>query len=492
MSRPPSADTAPVKTRALTGTALAMTVASLLAACGGGGLGKVPRPPGVGVEVNVSNTPGAQAETMIAVDPNDPQTLVAGANDISSDLESGTEAGFGGMRAFSSTDGGRTWKTTAALPLPGGIRRGDGCTSDPALAIDLKGRQYYGFIHIPRCMPDYFGTQVYVAHRANATSAWQVGSKPAAPASVPFADDKPMIVVDEGASSRHRDRLYLVFTRMTKAGAGIVITHSDDGARTWSRTSPVSPVTKRQFPVFAGLAVLPNGAAVATWTTDGVVRLARSPDGVRFGRARTLGKLDLPPKPRKKSRKSGGDANECHGTPLPAQPGRCITPGPTIAVDTSAGPRAGTIFTAWAERGADGTIDVVSETFSPSLHPGPTVQFTGIGKSDQMQPAIAVDRQTGTAWLCYYDSSGDWTRVHVMYTCTASRDGGQTWTTPIAAASSESDATQPGMRTWFNFGDYQGVVAAKGLAHPIWTDARAGGLNSTEIYTTTLSESAMH
>jgi hypothetical protein len=471
---------------------LAASLALLASACGGGGLGAASRPAGEGLEVNVSNAPGAQAETMLAVDPSDPKILVGGSNDILTDQVTGTEAGFGGMRAYSSTDGGRTWQQTVALPLPGGINRGDGCTSDPALTVDLQGRQFYGFVQMPHCLPDYFGMQLYVAWRANATAPWRTSAIPVAATRVPHWDDKPTLIADLGRASRHRGRLYIAFTRFTKAAAQIMISHSDDGAGHWSTATPVSPPVnvKKLGVTGAGLASLPNGSIAATWEAGtGVVYLAKSADGVRFGAPHALGKLPIPLPKKKKLTEEEAD---CKGIPVPSQPGRCISAGPTVAADTSGGPHAGTIYTAWVERDPDGTTDVVERSFSPSLVAGPSIQFSGAGKSDQMQPAITVDRTTGTVVLCYYDSSGDWTRIHVLYTCTESRDGGSTWTTPIAAASQVSDATQPGMHTWFNYGEYQGVAAANGEAHPMWTDARAGGLNSTEIYTTTLNESALH
>jgi hypothetical protein len=460
----------------------------LASACGGGGLGTVSRPAGAGLEVNVSNAPGAQAETMVAVDPSDPNVLVGGSNDI---LGDGEDAAFGGMRAYTSTDGGKTWKTTAALPLPGGMSRGDGCTGDPTLAVDLKGREFYGFIHVPHCLLDYFGMQLYVAWRPSATAPWRTSATPVAPVRVPHLDDKPALIADLGRTSRHPNRLYIAFTRITKTTAAIMISHSDDGALHWSGATPVSPVYKKLGPSYGGLASLPNGAVAASWERqDGSVYLAKSTDGVRFGAPHLLGRLPVPPL--KKKKKYTEAELECKGVPVPSQPGRCISAAPSIVADTSAGSHAGTIYAAWTEKGADGSTDVVERSFSSNLTAGPSIQFAGTGKSDQMEPAITVDRTTGTVVLCYYDSSGDWTRIHVMYTCTESRDGGSTWTTPLAAASQVSDATQPGMRTWFNFGEYQGIAAANGQAHPFWTDARAGGLNSTEIYATSLSESALH
>jgi hypothetical protein len=40
--------------------------------------------------------------------------------------------------------------------------------------------------------------------------------------------------------------------------------------------------------------------------------------------------------------------------------------------------------------------------------------------------------------------------------------------------------------TSFEYGDYAGLAAANGVAHPMWTDTRDLASNGEEIYTTAL------
>jgi hypothetical protein len=39
----------------------------------------------------------------------------------------------------------------------------------------------------------------------------------------------------------------------------------------------------------------------------------------------------------------------------------------------------------------------------------------------------------------------------------------------------------------FQFGDYEGLAVAGGIAHPVWTDARDLQARGEEIYTSTLT-----
>src|SRR5438874_2183859 len=92
------------------------------------------------VDVPVSRAPGPQSEVAVAVAPNDPRVLLAGSNDTASDT----------MRVYSSTDGGASWSSASGPPLPGGLLAACDST-DPAVAIDGRGRQYYAFVALKRC-----------------------------------------------------------------------------------------------------------------------------------------------------------------------------------------------------------------------------------------------------------------------------------------------------------------------------------------------------
>ena len=107
-------------------------------------------------------------------------------------------------------------------------------------------------------------------------------------------------------------------------------------------------------------------------------------------------------------------------------------------------------------------------------------------RSDEFWAQSALDRSSGALWICFYDTSGDPKARKARYTCTVSRDGGRSWSRTVHAASVFSDETQKGAA--YEYGYYQGLAAAHGIAHPIWTDTRRLHTLDEEIYTTRLTE----
>src|SRR3970040_76159 len=108
--------------------------------------------------VNVSRLPGPQTQPAITVDPRNDRVLLAGSNSI----EEGT------MRIYMSGDGGGTWETTLAHERPAKLL--DSCSSDPGVAIDTQGRQYYSYVRAVPC-PSGGPQRAYVVCRAGAGGA---------------------------------------------------------------------------------------------------------------------------------------------------------------------------------------------------------------------------------------------------------------------------------------------------------------------------------
>src|SRR5205807_4485324 len=89
-----------------------------------------------GTNVDVSNECGPQSETFIAINPSNPKQLAAGSNEIFR-LP---------MRAYFSSDGGKTWGGSD-LPLPPVIgTNGVDFGSDPGVAFDSSNNLYYSYI----------------------------------------------------------------------------------------------------------------------------------------------------------------------------------------------------------------------------------------------------------------------------------------------------------------------------------------------------------
>ena len=431
------------------------------------------RPLAAGPEVNVSNLPGAQDEPTISVDPTNPAILLAGSN-------SRREAT---MRVYSSTDAGITWTTGTLYPTPAGRRKS--CAADPGVAIDLDGRQYYSFLRSAPCRRE--APRLFVASRADPAAPW---SRPVlvAPLGRARLDDKPAIAVDVTPASRFANRVYVAWTRVARnASLSIVLSHSDDAGRSWSPPVKVSGASRQVS--YASISVARDGAVYVAWDDmeNFAVKVARSTDGGnRFGPGQKAASFSIVTIPHCGS-----------GIVIPAQRLTCARPNPIVSVDRSSGPYSGRVYVSYArtefygDQGAYITVfDAELRRLSASVgrYEGPPVAPPlGDARADQFWPQSAVDVTTGAVWVCFYDTRGDPERKRVLYSCTISRDGGETWAQPLPAASAASDETQPGADVR-EFGDYEGLTVAGGVAHPIWTDTRDLATLAEEIYTTSLPE----
>lgn len=241
--------------------ALAVTVAVTMAEAGG----NAARPGGS--EVDVSNLAGPQTNATIAVDPRNPSVLLAGSNSL---LE-GTE------RFYTSTDGGLTWASGTVTPPAADILTT--CPSDPGVAIDRSGRQFFSFDRVTPCRSDA-PSRVYVVRRDGPAGAWSVPVL-VAPLGSARVDDKPAIAVDTSPASPHVGRVYVAWARVSRLIVySIVLSHSDDHGRTWSR--PVKVNHGGDELNYASIGVARNGTVYVGWTDSSrySVLISRSTDGV--------------------------------------------------------------------------------------------------------------------------------------------------------------------------------------------------------------------
>jgi hypothetical protein len=433
-----------------------------------------------GPEVDVSDDPRVQSQASIAVNPTNDRVLVAGSGNWGRKT-----------RAYSSTDGGSTWTASADPPLPAGVPQT--CAfGDSSVGIDRLGRQYYAFIVGLTCgrIGSAVGTpELFVARRAGAKAPWRTPARPVAALSpgdalLPGeADDKPWLAIDDSPTSPHTNRAYVVWTRSGGSeGIRVLLSHTDDGAHTWS-----APVRVNDRPLVNGaitsVAVGPNGDVYVTWDDIAArtISIVRSTDGGHhFGSTRLVA--------RERSLRTA--SCDPPGTSIPADPRRCVTADATAAVDDSSGRYAGRVYVSYADSGRNHGWRVFVAAYDPALEPlneKLVDPADGATLSDQFQPAAAVDSSTGTLWVCFYETGRDPHRVQAVYSCTTSSDGGSNWSRPIGAASVASDEAQRGANR-VGYGDYQGLAAQGGLAHPIWTDSRALKTMKEEIYSTTLTD----
>ena len=216
------------------------------------------------IRVNQDCSLRRQAEEVIAVNPVNPQNLLAGQND--------SRIGFNHCGYDFSNDGGKTWGDLLP-PLWQFILKdghtGDFC-SDPTVAFDSEGNAYIGGLLIDISSP----ANALIAMKSNAGIN---GAFYHSPAAVPFqtyrdtpvgvitndndpnvVDDKPLITADSHLSSLKKNNVYATYTRFANTGLGvggnspIVFSQSVDGGATWSTPVEISGASSSFCLAFSG------------------------------------------------------------------------------------------------------------------------------------------------------------------------------------------------------------------------------------------------
>ena len=211
--------------------------------------------------VTVGSQTGCQAaqnETSIAVNPVNPNAIVAGANDYRVFVNREGRNDSTGW-AYASRDGGRTWTDTQVPGLvqqtgaTGALRAMD-AAGDPAVAWGPNNTVYYANLVFSRAAPAPGGTEgasgmvVSVSHDGGFT--WDQptiltidGANPDGTfAPTRFFNDKEWIAVDP-----FRGTVYVSWTKFTDNPDGsylespIVVVKSTDGGRHFTAPTRVSP-----------------------------------------------------------------------------------------------------------------------------------------------------------------------------------------------------------------------------------------------------------
>jgi hypothetical protein len=181
------------------------------------------------VTVNQDTAAAPQNETAIAVDPNRPQRLVAGANDYVTRTWSCTISGtpcsalgdaYSG--SYVSNDGGATWQGVATDPshlgtlVPGVTHLSGGpydAGGDPAVAFDSRGTVYYAGLGFDRTSPPNTVTVNRGTFGGSGSLSWSAPTFINATTSPAVLNDKEWVAADANAGSPYRDRVYVSWTR---------------------------------------------------------------------------------------------------------------------------------------------------------------------------------------------------------------------------------------------------------------------------------------
>jgi hypothetical protein len=254
------------------------------------------------VTVNQDTAAASQNETAIAVDPNNPNRIVGGANDYVTrtwscfvDTTACSALGDGYSGTYFSNNGGSTWccnsnpnanYTPTTDPaqigtlIPGVERLVGGeydAGGDPSIAFDSQGHVYYCGLGFNRTSPPNTVAVNKGTFDGSGNLTWGPPTfinQTTAPSTL---NDKSWIAVDSHSGSPFQDRVYVSWTRFifnphngNYVQSPIFFVYSTDGGATFSTPENISAnahYSQGSHPV-----VGPDGTVYVFW--DGSTRLA--------------------------------------------------------------------------------------------------------------------------------------------------------------------------------------------------------------------------
>ncbi len=437
----------------------------------------------VGPNIDVSNEPGPQSETSIAINPENPSEIVAGSNEIFR-LP---------MRGYFSSDGGASWGGVD-LPLPANIVNSNvNFGSDPGVAWDTRGDVFYVYIvvffnggpNIHSAFSAISGTELAVARSSDGGQHWTSTYFSLQRGTARF-NDKPYIAVDTNPGSPFRDTVYVAWDQTSFGGLstnnGILVSSSTNGGLTFSNpvfASDTMPGGKAD--IGADPFVGPGGTLFVAWhdVLNNRLMVASSKDGgTTFGTnhviSPTIVRFDIG---------------------IPAMDTRRALLYPACAVDSSTGSRRGTLFCSWMDLTAtDGTDVFVAHSSDGTTWSAPVRvndDPTAVA-NDQFNQWLAVDPTDGSISVSFYDTRNDPTHVSTDVYYARSTDGSLTFGANVKVTTASTNEATSGADPHGNqYGDYEGIAALGGSVHPVWTDRRASLASDLfeEVFTATITVS---
>ncbi len=396
----------------------------------------------------------ARVETTIAVDPRNPDIIVAGA--IGCSL--GASGGCPWDESFRSTDAGRTW-STSLLPgfpsdaSPHGLSsplHGLVGTGDPFVAFDSSGNLYYTGIGFP--------TGIFVVKFANDGRDFVGGVLLAA--SQPFNDFPKMAVDTTGGPNN--GNVYLTFQTGGTFVTG-VFTRSTNGGLSFSDPKPIPGPGLPDFVTVdpAGnvyiLSIHCTGVSEnCTSDASAQILVSKSSDGGSTFQIPVIA-ATIRPIP----------------FTLPANIIFRTTTLPQMTADASG------IYIVWDDFGTGNANVLLARSIDAGVTWSSPIRVNDVTQGQHFFPTIASSG--GIISVAWYDSrlgqlsNGTITGHDVFYA--ESRDAGSSFSPSVRVTSASFNpnfvwTAAPGFFGLAWLGDYIGIAASPNAVHPIWTDER--------------------
>jgi hypothetical protein len=383
-------------------------------------------------------------EPSIAVNPKNPQNVVAGAI-----LD----------HYYWSNDGGRTWEKGKLTSKTSGVY------GDPVLLADWSGNVYYSHLSNPDgkgWSSDKLLDRIVIQKSTDGGKTYDDGSW--CGLRHPKDQDKPWLCADPktGALACSWTEFDKYNSRdQEKDRSRILFSQSLDGGKTWSEAINISQLEGNcldddDTPEGAVPAYGPNGEIYVAWSYDEKIWFDRSTDGGKTWLEKDIVAAEQP----------GGWNIEISGL-------NRTNVMPVLVCDLSDGPNRGALYLCWGDQRngeKDTDIFLAKSTDGGNTWSKPKRVNNDRKGRQQFLPWMAIDQVTGHVYLVFYDRrhhTDDRTDVYVA----ASTDGGKIFKNLKVSTKSFTPNTQ------VFFGDYNHISAHNGVVRPIWTRLDQGVLS---------------
>ncbi|MGA9115307.1 MAG: FlgD immunoglobulin-like domain containing protein [Bacteroidota bacterium] len=385
-----------------------------------------------------------QSEMSVAVDPLNPNRVLASAN--ATNFPVSTIYGTG---VYWSLDGGLTWSGFDQPPA------GNGNSGDPAAVIDRDGRFFVGSI------ADNDGQGVMRSTDGGATWSYFQVSNPNG-----SLLDKNHFMVDNGPASPHQGNLYSAWTDFGQPDPNpIEFARSTNHGTSWVNEQNISGtiMTASEFGQGVNLQTGPQGEVYAAWSinlgtspyTEQAIGFNRSTDGgVTWG----------------SGMRAITNIRGIRATSLSPYNIR-VNSFPTMGVSMA----TGAIYITWTNRGVPGVntgdpdIYLIKSTDGGTTWSAPLRVNTDplSNGANQWFPWMSVDPETDQLSIIFFDGRNHIGTNRVDVTVAHSADGGQTFENFAVNDSSFAVGPLPGFSGNYA-GDYLGMAAGGARAYPVW------------------------
>jgi hypothetical protein len=414
-------------------------------------------------ERRISSQINTRSESDIRVNFWDPSEIIAASNNLD---------GSGRQAQYWSTDGGETWGETT-LPL---VSR-DAFHSDPTVDWTSDGTAWSTTIGIT---DDGRSLRLRLYRSTDNGASWVFDSTITG---TQTGADKQMAWIDHSPASPFFDSLYVIWHN----GQPVYLNRKRRNG-TWGTPVKVSGAETTGTGIGADVKTNSAGAVFGFWPDTGsrkIYMVKSTNGGQSYSKPKAI-----------------AATFDSYDIGVPAMNGRRVL----IYVSAAAYKTAtkDLVYAVWSDlSGASGCRSSGNEPgnralstcktriwFTRSTNGGATWSAKKMinnqpGRSDQLNPWLAVDEATGRLAVMYYDTAGGPRRkTNVWYQ--SSCDGGATWSTPFKVTSQPTDETAASSDGSNQYGDYNGLSGYAGTFFPVWTDRRQGGVE--QIWTAALLE----